>query len=537
MACSERLTKDSSEGWCHQKGAGRLEGSGRLFDPPTPSHRLCEPPRPGAFKTFQGLPTEFPSANLRLLLQVNDVIDKTSNMEKNATPPAGLPRRDFIRKTAAAAAVVAAAPMLRTPVYGQNQAPSANVAGANNRIAVAVIGVGFGIGQNHLVGIHEKANANNTAVIAACDVFNKRRDYAKEKAGLKDADVFNDYREMLDKKKELDAVLIATHDPLHAQMTIDCLEAGKHVYCEKPMSRHLEEAFRVHDAVKKTGKVFQVGSQGCSAGGWHKAAELIKSGAVGELVWSQGFYCRNSVKGEWNYMIENETKPENIDWEKWLGPVHKREKFSAEQYHRWRKYYPYCAGPLGDLVPHRLHPLMLAAGNIEYPVRVTSIGIANVHPDKEVPGTPIREVPEHQQLLAEFPSGYLITVTASTTNAKSPGFVLYTHKATLEVGTSGESIKMLPEREFAEEVDPETFTGMQPEDIRVHEKNWFDCIRSGKTPNGNIDLATKAQTVISLAEMSERLKMTCLFDAKTRKVTDGSGKEIKPITYGSLPNT
>lgn len=457
-------------------------------------------------------------------------------METNATPPAGLPRRDFIRKTAAAAAVVAATPLLRTPVYGQNQAPSANVAGANNRIAVAVVGVGFGIGQNHLVGIHEKANENNTVVVAASDVYKDRREYAVAKAGLKEADTYVDYRKMLE-RKDIDAVLVATHDPTHAQITIDSLESGRHVYCEKPLSRYLDEAFRVAEVVKKTGKVFQIGSQGCSAAGWHKAAELIKSGALGQLIWSQGFYCRNSVKGEWNYAIEKNATAENIDWEKWLGPVKKREPFSAEHFHRWRKYYQYCAGPLGDLVPHRLHPLMLASGNPEFPVRVVSVATQTVQADKEVPGTPLREVPEHHQLIAEFPNGYVLTITASTVNARSPGFVLYTHKATLEVGTSGDSIKLQPERDFSEEVDPETFTGMQAEDIRVHEKNWFDCIRSGKPTNGNIDLALKAQTVISLAEMSERKKMACLFDEKTRQIKDGEGKVIPTLTYGTFPNS
>src|SRR5947207_10876491 len=106
-------------------------------------------------------------------------------MDNKETPsPRPLPRRDLIQTPAAAAAAVAATPFLRTPVYGQNQAPSANVAGANNRIAVAVVGVGFGIGQNHLVGIHEKRNENNAVVAAACDVFNKRRNFAKEKAEL-----------------------------------------------------------------------------------------------------------------------------------------------------------------------------------------------------------------------------------------------------------------------------------------------------------------------------------------------------------------
>jgi predicted dehydrogenase len=285
--------------------------------------------------------------------------------------------------------------------------------------------------------------------------------------------------------------------------------------------------------VKSTGKIYQVGSQGCSAAGWHKCGELIKAGKLGTLVWSQGYYCRNSIPGEWNYLVEAETLPENIDWERWLGPVKKRAPFSSEQFHRWRKYFPYCAGLLGDLVPHRLHPLMLASGTPEFPVRVNCIGTHNVHADLAVPQTPEREVAEHVQLLAEFPSGYMITITCSSVNAKSPGFAVYTHKATLNIGSSGERVELVPEKDFAEDIDPETFTGLQPEDIRVHEKNWFDCIRSGQLPNANIELAIRVQTVISLAEMSDRLKTTCLFDEKTRKVNAG-GKEIAAITYGTL---
>ncbi len=470
-------------------------------------------------------------------------------MDKNSTPsPAGLPRRDFIKKTATAAAAVAAtAPFLRTPVYGQNQAPSTGrVIGANDRIAVAVIGVGFGIGMNHFTGIQEKASENNVVVAAGCDVFNKRRSWMNGKVAipyanggkalanpLKEADIYNEWEKVVE-RKDIDAVVIATHDPLHAPISIAAMQAGKHVYCEKPLSRYLDEAFKVYDTVKSTGKIFQVGSQGCSAQGWHKCAELIKSGKLGQLVWSQGFYCRNSIPGEWNYMIESETTAENVDWQRWLGPVKKRAPFSAEHYHRWRKYFPYCAGPLGDLVPHRLHPLMLATGNPEFPSRVVCIGTLHVKADTAVPGTPIRETPEHTQLLAEFPSGALITITASTVNAASPGFKLYAHKASLEVGTSGEVVKIIPERDFAEEIDPETIPGLQAEDIRVHEKNWFDCIRANKQPNANIELAVRVQTVISLSEMSDRLKTTCLFDEKARKITDGSGKPIAPITYGTL---
>jgi len=312
------------------------------------------------------------------------------------------------------------------------------------------------------------------------------------------------------------------------------------------MTRYLGEAFKVYDAVKKTGKIYQVGSQGCSADGWHKCGELIKSGKLGELVWSQGYYCRNSTTGEWNYEIEQYTTAENIDWNRWLGPVKTRPKFTdkmpdgtevgPEHFHRWRKYYPYCGGLLGDLVPHRLHPLMLASGDAQFPVRVSCIGTHNVHADKVKPA-PERQVKEHITLLAEFPNGYLINITCSSVNANSPGFAIRTHKATLNVGSSGERVEIIPEREFAEDIDPEKIEGLQAEDIRVHEKNWFDCIRSGKAPNANIDLAIRVQTVISLAEMADRLQTTCLFDEKTRTIKDGSGKVLEAITYGTLPES
>jgi predicted dehydrogenase len=456
-------------------------------------------------------------------------------MENKQSPgSSGLPRREFIKKsaTATAAAAVASTSLFKTPVYGQNQAPSpGRVIGANDRITVAVIGVGFGIGKDHLQGLHQKASDNNIVVAGACDVYSERRKWAKETAELKDADVYTDHRKLLE-RKDLDAVLIATHDPWHAQITIDALEAGKHVYCEKPLTRYLDEAFKVYDTVKRTGRVFQVGSQGCSAHGWHKCAELIKSGKVGTLVWGQGYYCRNNKGGEWNYELE--ATPESVDWERWLGPVKTRDAFSQEHFHRWRKYTRYCAGLLGDLVPHRLHPLMLASGNPEFPVRVCSIATKNVHEDTEKPA-PERETPEHVQLLAEFPSGFMLTITCSTVNEKSPGFALYAHKATMNIGSSGERVDLVPEKQFAEEIDPEPFTGLQPEDIRFHEKNWFDSIRANKLPNANIELAIRVQTVISLAEMSDRLKTTCLFDEKARKISDASGKEIKPITYGTLP--
>jgi hypothetical protein len=127
-------------------------------------------------------------------------------------------------------------------------------------------------------------------------------------------------------------------------------------------------------------------------------------------------------------------------------------------------------------------------------------------------------------------------IAAGTVASRSPGFVIYGHHATLEIGTSGERVEVKPEKEFADDVDLATYDGLKPnEDIGAHEANWFDSIRKNTQPNAGIDLAIRAQVVISLAEMSNRLNMMCSFDEKTRKITAMGGKEVDAITYGTLP--
>ncbi len=460
-------------------------------------------------------------------------------MKQEAKTPqdGGATRREFLKKsTLAAAAVAASANIFKTPVYGQNQAPApGSVIGANDRLVVAYIGTG-GQGMTHVRTQKAGAAANNIVQVAACDVSKTRQQDALKEIGDGCA-LFKDYEKMLE-RKDIDAVTIATVDHWHAKTTIAALEAGKHVYVEKPMTRYLGEAFEVHDKVKSTKKVLQVGSQGCSAAAWQKSAQLIKAGTIGTPVWAQGYYCRNNPKGkaEWNYDIKEWCKPDDLDWAKWQQPVHNKTAFNADAYFRWRKYYPYCAGLLGDLVPHRLLPLMVATGNPEFPTRVVSLGTHNVNSDAGITGTPPRDCPEHVELLAEFPSGLILTIVASSVASRSPGFVIYGHHASLEIGSSGERIEVKPEKDFSDDVDLQTFDGLKPnEDIGAHEANWFDCIRNNKQPNAGIDLAIRAQTVISLAEMSNRLNMMCLFDEKTRKITSmANGKKVKPITYGTL---
>lgn len=443
-------------------------------------------------------------------------------------------RRDFIKQSAVAATAVAAVSSLKTPVYGQSQAPSAGrVIGANDRIVVGFIGVG-GQGMAHLNSIKAGLAENNVAIAAVCDVSKHRTASAKatsERDGGGSCASFDDYRKLLE-RKDIDAICCSTVDHWHARISIDSMNAGKHIYVEKPMTRYLPEAFDVYDACKRTKKVFQVGSQGCSDAKWHKAAELCKAGSIGPLVLGQGSYMRNSPKGEWNYAIEQWASASDIDWKQWKGPVVQNRPFSVDDYFRWRKYYPYCAGLLGDLFPHRLHPLMLATGNPEFPRRVVATGARNVHTDRNTPGTPERDVPETVSSLVEFPSGYQLMVCSSSVSEQGLRDMIQGHLATLYIG--GNRVELKPERPYAEDIDPEEFGNLTPgEAIKWHENNWFDCIRSGKEPNGNIDLAIRVQTVVALAEMSERLNVACVFDEKTRKITTESGRELSALSYGT----
>ena len=219
------------------------------------------------------------------------------------------------------------------------------------------------------------------------------------------------------------------------------------------MTRYLMEGFEIHDKVMETGMKFQIGSQFCTEGKWHRAAELIRNNRIGPLVLCQDSYHRNTPIGEWNYYaLEPELEPgTTIDWDKWLGPVAGRE-FNAQHYHRWRKYYPYCAGILGDLLAHRIHPLLIATGAPEFPTRVCSVGNKKI--GDSILGPEDRDVTENCQILAEFPSGLCMLITGSSVNEQGLGQVIRGNEGTLYF--SGSSLELRPERPFADLVDGES---------------------------------------------------------------------------------
>jgi predicted dehydrogenase len=400
-----------------------------------------------------------------------------------------------------------------------------NVVGANNRLVIGVIGTGKQ-GTEHLKIFKNEASAKNIVVDAVCDLYQKHLDGAKKFMDLEDAKGFADHRKLLE-RKDIDAVLIATVDNWHAQCSLDALDAGKHVYCEKPMTRYAAECWEVYDKVKSTKKVYQCGSQFTADPMVHKVAEWVRVGKLGPLVWAQGSYCRNNKNNdEWEFPVDNDASSANLDWERWQGRA-KKMPWSAEAAHRyfsWHKYYDYNSGILGNLLSHRFYPLLLATGNPEFPRRVVCTGTRKVSTNREISDT--------THVLAEFPSGLTFVIAGSTVNQQGFPDVIRGRKGTVTLAGNSNAADYKPEALFSEEFGPEEFKSAAPfgkmENLHA---NFYDCIRNGGTPFCNVDLAVRANTVLCLAEMSDRLGMTLFFDEKTRAIKTGDGRTLPPLSY------
>jgi predicted dehydrogenase len=432
-------------------------------------------------------------------------------------------RRDFL-KTATASGVVAATALIAVEetaaAVTATRSGTKRVIGANDRIRVGIVGV-KGMGGGHLRNlVGPEMKDDNVEVVAICDVWETARLKAQKTAQLAGTSVFTDYRALLD-RKDIDAVVVATPDHWHGRIGLDTLLANKHLYIEKPMTRRLDEAFKIYDAAKETGLRVQVGSHGCSDTKYLKARELVKKGTVGQLLWAQGSYCRNNPKGEWNYKLDPEANAQTVDWKTWLGNAPKRD-WSPERFFRWRKYWDYGTGIIGDLWPHRLHPLMLAMNIEEFPKSVSCIGADMCHADSRpaADGQPYgepRDVPDTTLMMVEFPSGVSIVLAGSTVNERGIEDVIRGTKANLTMG--GNRLQVAPERPYVDEVDARDETPADAGETHVkHMRNFLQSLRADVAPNCSEDLGIRVQTVVSMAEAAYRRQKHVRFDEKKREI-------------------
>jgi predicted dehydrogenase len=431
-------------------------------------------------------------------------------------------RRDFLKTTGAATVTAAAGAAFlggAARARGATAASAARVLGANDRIQVAIVGV-KGMGGGHIKHILEQMPGENVSITAICDVWEQARLKANEATKLPVDRVFTDHRRLLD-AKDVDVVLVATPDHWHSRIAVAALESGRHVYCEKPMTRYLDEAFDVLDASRKTGLKVQLGTQGCTEAKYLKARELVKSGVLGRLLWAQASYCRNNPQGEWNYEIDQAANETTVDWRQWLGPAKKRP-WSPERYFRWRKYWDYGTGVIGDLLPHRLAPLMMAMNIEEYPETVSCIGgnlcDTDKGPDKD--GKPYgerREVADTQLVLVQFPSGTSFFLVSDTVNERGVEDVIRGHKANITMG--GGKVVLEPERPYSDDVERKDETATDPEWSHAnHVRNFLEALRGNEEQHAPVELGVRVQTIVSMAEKSYREGKLVRFDAGRRKM-------------------
>ena len=273
-------------------------------------------------------------------------------------------RRKFLGISAAAAsASVAGKTFLLEPqpLWAQAVAPS-------DRVRFGMIGVGMQgsglLGQSiELPGIE---------CVAACDLYDGRHTLAREITNNTSLPVTRRYHELLD-NKDIDCIVAAVPDHWHKQVVVDAVNAGKDIYCEKPMSHSPADGVAMVEAAKKTGRIVQIGSQRVSSEICKKAKELIAEGTLGDLNLVEGWLGRNDPTGAWEYPPPPDLSPENLDWDTWQGTVPKKP-FDPYTFARWLCWKEYGTGLAGDLLVHLVSGMMFMLGINEAPKQPQSVG-------------------------------------------------------------------------------------------------------------------------------------------------------------------
>jgi len=389
-------------------------------------------------------------------------------MKKN-----NISRRHFVKGLAGASAGLAILGSSQ-PMFAKNHS---GIVGANERLRIGVIGCG-GMANSHMNALLKMKKSDNIEIAAVSDIYSNRLDRAKE---LTKGKAIVDYRKILD-SKDIDYVLIATPEHWHYQMTLDAIDAGKHIYVEKPMTHTIEQSKTIVDKIEESKLKLQVGVQGMSDNSYETANKMIREGALGKVVMAHIDYSRNYVDDFWAYEIDKAAKPGvNLDWDAWLGSAPKRE-WDPRRYFQWRRYWDYSGGIATDLFIHRVTRLIKSIG-LKFPDYVTGTGGKWNFVDS------VAEIPDTFNMMLDYPDRTTVMLVSSLANDMPIRHVIRGHKATLEFTRSGFTIT--PQKATNEAVISGTgekkegqgvFTHKKSgaEDVTLHHRNLQAAIRSGE---------------------------------------------------------
>ena len=389
---------------------------------------------------------------------------------------------------------------------------------SGDRVRFASIGVGI---QGSSL-LRAAITLPQAQCVAACDLYDGRHTLAREIAG-QSIRTTRKYHEILD-DPQIEAVIVASPDHWHKQITVDALRAGKDVYCEKPMSHTIAEGEAMVHAVQSGKNFVQVGSQRVSSPLFIKAKSLFDQGAIGDLLQVELQLGRNSPQGAWQYPILPDLSPATLDWDTWLGTAPKKS-FDPIAFHRWRCFHEYGTGMAGDLMVHLVSGMQAITGINAAPDQAYSIG--GIYRWKDG-----RNMPDVQTTL--FTYGHIpvnIRLTQGTSTPEitrilgshgiievSANSVIFTPQTGTDsspnYGLNGfpAAMHVIAEKQWHAEHDAElaqhpfedvtVWHGSSWDDLRPHLANFFTSVRTRKPPVEDVVFGHHAASACHMANTS-----------------------------------
>jgi len=401
----------------------------------------------------------------------------------------------------------------------------------NEKLDIGCIGTGGGWRADY--DVHELAAMNATSwsgaqenIVALCDVdANYLNAMAQRFPGAR---LYKDYRVMLDKEKTLDAVGIAIPDHQHGPAAMMAMALGRHVYCEKPLTRTVSECRIVRELAKGHHCVTQLGTQIHALTNYRRVVELIQTGAIGQVrevhVWSSAVYGNLPVP------TDRPPVPLGLHWDLWLGPVEPHPYHPDYAPAKWRNWWAFGGGTLADFGCHFMD-LPHWALNLRYPLSIEPVDGPPVNPESPPPWLIVRY--QHPARPAARGTGTLPPVTLTWyQGGKQPALLdeeqrTYFKSGVLFVGEKGRLLadytrrQLLPEAEFAGFKAPEPFI---PNSVG-HHKEWIEAIKTGGPTTCNFDYSGALTEAALLGNVAYRAGRRLEWDAAKLRATNAAGAD------------
>lgn len=422
-------------------------------------------------------------------------------------------RRNFIKKTTLGVAALSA-PTMTFPQFGK----FANL-GANEKLNVAVIGV-RSRARAHVKAIHQDGNAE---ILYNCDVddaiIEKNNLFCQETIGYVPK-VVKDFRKILE-DKDVDAVFIATPEHWHAPMAIAALQAGKHVYVEKPCSHNPWENGMLVKAAEKYGLKVQMGNQQRSAKSSALAVKEIGEGIIGEVYKGEAYYSNNRGSiGKGNKVAV----PQGLDWALWQGPAPAEDFRDNIHPYNWHWFRTWGTGEIHNNGTHEIDICRWALG-VDLPTSVTSFGGKYTYDDDW-------EFVDNQQVTYQFEGNKFITWTGHSRGVIKPeqpgrGATIYGSKGSIALSRNAYELYALDGtliKKVEEEGGTSATTNTVGEGVLdvQHIDNFFTGIRSGESLNADIRDASISTMLCHLGNMAQDSGQTLNVDSATGKVLNNN---------------